>query len=285
MPRTNKPRLQKLRDRSILHAWWLAHRLTTPWRVLPDFLIIGVMKGGTTSLFKYLVEHPQVAAPFRKEIKFFDSNYSFGLDWYRAHFPLKSSMKPGFLTGEASPYYIFHPTAPERIYAALPSAKLIVLLRNPVQRAFSHYQHMVRVGVEPLSFEDALDQEESRLAGEAAKISADPRYSTANHVRYSYLARGHYFEQLQKWYSLYPADHILVLKSEDLSQTPSVVFRQTLQFLSLAPWEPKQYDAHNKGSYQGMTPAAQARLTDYFRPHNQKLYELLGRDFGWEESS
>jgi hypothetical protein len=282
MPRTNKHPLKKLRDRSILSAWWLVHRLTTPWRALPNFLIIGVMKGGTTSLFKYLAEHPQVAAPFRKEIKFFDSNYSYGLGWYRAHFPLASSLRNGLLSGEASPYYIFHPTAPERIHSALPDTKLIVLLRNPVERAFSHYQHMVRVGAESLSFEEALGQEELRLAGEAEKIAIDPRYSTANHVRYSYKARGRYFEQLKKWYSLYPDNQILVLKSEDLSNTPSVVFQQTLDFLSLPGWEPKQYDPHNKGIYQDMPSAVRKHLAAYFKPYNQQLYSFLGRDFCWD---
>lgn len=283
MPRNDKPPLKKFRDRSLLSAWWLLHRLSTPWRVLPDFLIVGVMKGGTTSLFKYLAGHPQVAAPFRKEIKFFDSNYFHGLEWYRAHFPLKSGLDGGKITGEASPYYMFHPCAPARICAALPGAKIILLLRNPVDRAFSHYQHMVRVGVESLSFKDALAQEEIRLAGEAEKIAADPRYSTAKHVRYSYKARGYYLAQLQTWYGLYPKEQILVLKSEDLSDQPSSVFRQTLKFLGLPDWEPDHYEFHNKGRYGGIVPATAEMLKAHFRPYNQQLYGFLGRDFGWDE--
>jgi len=285
MPRPSKSKLKIVRDRSLLSVWWLFHRITTPWRMLPNFLIVGVMKGGTTSLFKYLALHPAVAAPLRKEIKFFDSNYTYGLGWYRAHFPLALGAKKGLLTGEASPYYIFHPTAPERIRLALPQAKIIVLLRNPVERAFSHYQHMARLGVEKLSFEEALDQEESRLAGEVEKITADARYSTALHVRYSYVARGRYLEQLKKWYALYPPEQILVLKSEDLSNTPAVIFQQTLGFLGLPAWNLNQYDRHNKGAYQEMLPATRERLMTYFKPYNHQLYNFLGRDFGWEDVS
>ena len=154
-----------------LQMWWAMHRLSYPWRKLPDFLIVGVMKGGTTSLFRYLVRHPQVLPPFRKEIKYFDCNYINGQNWYQAHFPLKKKFVGGSkLTGEATPYYIFHPQAPMRIAEALPEAKIIILLRNPIDRAYSHYQHMVRVGREPLSFEEAIAAEPERLAGEAEKI-------------------------------------------------------------------------------------------------------------------
>ena len=179
-----------------------------PSRVLPDFLVIGVMKGGTTSFFNYLAQHPQINPPFRKEIKFFDIHYLQGLGWYRAHFPTRFKMKSGMLTGEATPYYIFHPAAPERVAKVLPNVKLIALLRNPVDRAYSHYNHMLRVGREPLPFEEAITREAERLDGEAEKIVANLRYSTFKHLHYSYLARGRYIEQLEKWFALFPRERI-----------------------------------------------------------------------------
>jgi len=114
-----------------LQAWWALHRLTYFWRAQPDFLIVGVMKGGTTSLFRYLSQHPDVLPPFRKEIKYFDCNYFEGAAWYRAHFPLRQKFTGGSkLTGEATPYYIFHPTAHERVASAVPQAKIIIILRG-----------------------------------------------------------------------------------------------------------------------------------------------------------
>jgi len=135
----------KLRKNPRLFFWWLFHRATTPLRVLPDFLVIGVMKGGTTSFFNYLARHPQINPPFRKEIKFFDIHFLQGLGWYRAHFPMRFKMKSGMLTGEATPYYIFHPTAPDRTAKVLPNVKLIALLRNPVDRGlFPLQSHAAR---------------------------------------------------------------------------------------------------------------------------------------------
>lgn len=277
--------LVKFRKNRRLVLWWIFHRLTTPWRAMPDFLIVGTQKGGTTSLFNYLIQHPRIYAPFRKEIKFFDSNYFNGLAWYRAHFPLRRKLRrEQALTGEATPYYMFHPTAPERIQQAVPNAKIIVLLRNPVDRAYSHYQHMVRAGRETLSFEEALEKEEERLKGEAEKIAADMYYPQATHIYYSYLARGRYIEQLPRLFSLFTPERVLVLKSEDLYTSPSSTYLQTLQFLGLPPWELTNYEVYKQGSYdRQLSPSLRRRLSEYFRPYNLQLYEFLGRNFEWDE--
>jgi hypothetical protein len=273
----------KLRKNPRLFFWWLFHRATTPLRVLPDFLVIGVMKGGTTSFFNYLAQHPQINPPFRKEIKFFDIHYSQGLDWYRAHFPLRFKMKSGMLTGEATPYYIFHPTAPERVAKVLPNVKLIALLRNPVDRAYSHYNHMVRVGREPLSFEEAIAREAERLDGEAEKIIADPRYSTFKHLHYSYLARGRYIEQLEKWFALFPRRQILILPSEELYTSPATAYRQAVEFLGLSAWEPDDFSVYKQGVYEQMPYAVRQHLVDYYRPYNQRLYDCLNMTFDWDK--
>lgn len=277
--------LAKFQKNWRLVAWWIFHRLTTPWRAMPDFLIVGTQKGGTTSLFNYLIQHPKVHAPFRKEIKFFDSNYFNGLPWYQAHFPLRSKLiRDQALTGEATPYYMFHPTAPERIAQAVHQVKIIVLLRNPVDRAYSHYQHMVRAERETLSLEDALDKEPERLAGEAEKIAADLYYPQATHIYFSYLARGRYIEQLPKLFSLFTPERVLVLKSEDLYISPTSVFLQTLDFLGLPHWEPPRYEVFKQGTYdQKLDQRLRQRLVDYFRPYNQQLYEFLGRNFEWDK--
>lgn len=273
----------KLRKNPRLFFWWQFHRATTAWRTLPDFLVIGVMKGGTTSMFQYLAAHPQVRPPFRKEIKFFDIHYTKGLNWYRAHFPLQFKMEDGAVTGEATPYYIFHPLAAQRVAKVLPGAKLIVMLRNPVDRAYSHYSHMRRVGREPLSFEDALASEPDRLAGEAEKIIADPNCSTFVHVHYSYLARGRYAEQLPRWFEHFPHEQVLILPSEGLTTAPAQVFQKALDFLGLNAWQPRNFDIFKRGSYESMPVKTREKLVDYFRPYNQQLYDLLGMKFDWDK--
>jgi hypothetical protein len=274
----------KLRKNPRLVFWWLFHRLTMPWRGLPDFLIVGTQKGGTTSLFNYLIQHPQVLSPLRKEIKFFDSNFFRGFSWYRAHFPLISKLRGAHaLTGEASPYYMYHPSAPERIKAALPSVKIIAILRNPVDRAYSHYQHMVRVGREDLSFESAIEKESERLSGEAEKIAANVAYPQYRHIQYSYLERGLYVEQIQKLYRLFPRENILILKSENLYTEPANIMDAAFTFLDL-PFKPGKYEVFKQGTYKGgMEPKIRQELVDYFRPYNQQLYDLLGLRFDWDK--
>ena len=273
--------LFKFRKNRRLFLWWMFHRLTTPLRVMPDFLIIGVMKGGTTSLFRYLAKHPAINPPFRKEIKFFDLHYRQGLNWYRAHFPLKTKMMGDTVTGEATPYYIFHPLAAKRVAGDLPNAKLIAILRNPVDRAYSHYNHMVRVGREGLSFDDALDKEEERLFHEEEKIIANPEYSTFSHLHYSYKARGRYGEQIQKWLDLFPKEQMLFLSSEELYSNPSAAYEKATGFLGIPAWDPGVFNVFKQGGYDDMPAGSRRKLAEYFAPYNQQLHELLGMDFGW----
>ncbi len=163
------------------HVFEKAFRATTnPMRLMPDFIIIGAMRGGTTSLYSYLTEHPNIGPAYMKEVHFFDVYFHKGLPWYRAQFPstvqkyyTERVQKQNFITGEASPYYLFHPHAPRRIARLLPHVKLIVQLRNPVSRAYSHYYHEVNGGHEKLSFAEAIDREEDRIGKETEKLARD----------------------------------------------------------------------------------------------------------------
>ena len=174
---------------AIWRRWRAARR-----RVLPSFLILGTQKGGTTSLYRWLGQHPQVVEASRKEVHYFDINYSKGESWYRSHFPRPRDLGDGQITGEGSPYYMCHPHAPARIARLLPNAPLIVLLRNPVERAISHYFHSQRNGREPLPIEQAMAQEEPRIEAEFARMRADGRYISRAHRWHSYKARGRYVE-------------------------------------------------------------------------------------------
>jgi hypothetical protein len=288
------------RDREIntsipIPPWEKLYRgITSPIRLLPDFLIIGTQRGGTTSLFHYLEAHPSIAAAVNKDLHFFDRKYHKGLWWYRGHFPTRiersrTAARHGcaLLTGEASPSYLFHPYAPVRVKQALPEVRLIVLLRNPVSRAYSQYCHAVELGHETLSFEEAIRDEEERTAAEREKMLADEHYYSEAFKHRSYLSKGIYAEQLQAWMGLFAAGQFLILKSEDFYADPASSFKRVLSFLGLPHIEleaqERVFKQYNNNVYSAsMDPQLRRRLSEYFEPHNARLYELLGVDFGWD---
>ena len=263
---------------------------TSPIRIMPDFFIIGAQKCGTTSLYYYLVAHPSIASAWRKELSFFDSNFQKGLSWYRGQFPLsirkyyaEHIRKQAFITGEACPEYLFHPNVPKRVVEIFPQAKLIVLLRNPVDRAYSHYRHQVARGRQKLSFEDAIACEEERTRGDAEKMVTNENYY--NYTISSYLARGVYVDQLQRWFRWFPREQFLIHRSEDLYTNPTTIYKQTLEFLNLPYLGPMmEYAVYNKALptlSSKIDLKLRKRLVEYFEPYNLRLYELLDRDFGW----
>ncbi|MGB8647676.1 MAG: sulfotransferase domain-containing protein [Anaerolineae bacterium] len=247
----------------------------------PRFIIIGVQRGGTTSLYNYLSGHPAIRPASVKEVHFFDLHFENGPDWYRAQFPEDAPGNRSAIAGEASPYYIYHPLAPRRIAALLPEVKLLVLLRNPIDRAYSQYNHVLRRGLELLSFEQALAGETERLAGETERIINQPGYQSVNHQRLSYRSRGLYADQLEAWFQLFPREQFWIESSELLFQNPGLVLSRALSFLGLPEWAPAEYLVFNEGRYPPMEAATRAQLADYFAPHNRQLYQLLGRDFEW----
>jgi hypothetical protein len=247
---------------------------TVHLRQPPTFMIIGTQKGGTTSLHHYLDKHPDVTMAFKKEVHFFDSFYFKGTDWYLAHFPLRSEAAQ---TGEASPTYLFHPEAPRRVHATFPNVKFIALLRNPIDRAYSHHQMEYRRGNDPLSFEEAVAQEPERLR------DSNPDLAGGNWRRYSYITRGIYVEQLAQWLQVFPQEQFLLLKSEEFFREPGRLFDQVLRFLELPSCPLPRYRSLNSHGYAPMRPETRDRLARYYEPYNRQLYDLLGRDFGWNE--
>jgi hypothetical protein len=247
--------------------------------VLPDFLIIGAQKAGTTSLFHYLEQHPQMRSPLRKEIHYFSNNFAEGVQWYRAHFPLQRQLSRDQITFEASPSYLFNPLAPSRIAELTPKAKLIAILRDPAKRAISHYLHSKRHGREPLSIEDALAQEEQRLAEPLANSRFDD--PACRHL--SYKRRGHYWEQLGRFRAIYPPSQLLVLSSDELFADPELVLRRVAEFIGIDPsFRFTDLVARNAAPNRApVSPGVYEELERYFRPHNEQLFRMLGQDFGW----
>jgi hypothetical protein len=258
--------------------------------VLPDFLIIGTMKGGTTSLYNYMIQHPYVLPAVKKEVHFFDWDFQKGLQHYRSQFPtslykktLQFFYKHALICGEASPYYFFHPHVARRVAQTIPNVKLIAILRNPVDRAYSHYWYWKKANIEHLSFEDALKAEPERLMGELEKMLNDETYDSFNYGYYSYLARGRYIEQLEHWESYFSKEQILVLCSEELYTAPSKTLQRVADFLSLPYWNLQNYSPHNTGKYSKMASETREYLISYFAPFNKRLYDHVNHDFDWDK--
>ena len=252
-------------------------RATASMRPLPDFLILGAQKAGTTALYAYLRWHPQITGPSFKEVSFFDRHYARGERWYRAHLPVR---RKG-VVGEASPSYLFHPLAPERVARMLPNARLIALLRNPVDRAFSHYQHEVALGREQLSFEEALAREDERMQGEVERMLRDAAYFSHAWWNYTYAARGRYAEQLERWFEAFPREQVLVLLTDELAADTAGAYRRVLDFLGVDVRELDAYPRIFEREYGGMDPATRTRLEGEFAQPNRRLAELLGREPPW----
>jgi hypothetical protein len=259
----------------------VVRRATSSLRAHPDFLILGAQRAGSSSLFAYVCAHPGVAEPSHKEIHFFDNNWFRGLPWYRRHFPPRAGLR-GRITGEASPYYLFHPAVPGRVAATFPDVRLLAILRDPVERAYSSYQLSRRQGYETLEFEEALAREDKRLAGEEDRLLSDPRYLSDAHRRFSYRTRGLYAEQLERWYERFPREQLLVVRSEDLFADPDATLQTVFAFLGLEPWTAGEYPALNQRPYSGMSDEARATLAAAFAEPNRRLEALLGRELGWQ---
>ena len=265
--------------------------------VLPNFIICGTQKRGTTALYHYLREHPEIYMSEKKEVHFFDLNWNKGLNWYEKHFKVTSGAKA---IGEASPFYMYLEEVPERIHEILPDAKLIFILRNPVDRAYSHYWHEVKLGFEYLTFEEAIKKEEERLS--------DGTIFSKQH--YSYKDRGKYIEQIKRFMKYFSKDQILILLNDDLKKNPVNVMRKVFEFLEVDPnftspnWHVPHYvgkqpriwrlqrlkakipisfvhglidRANLKPGYPPVGPQIRMKLIEYFKPYNKELEKFLGR--------
>jgi hypothetical protein len=216
-------------------------------------------------------------------VHFFDDGYRRGEVWYRSHFPSAGQGPPGAVVGEASPYYLCHPHAPRRMRERLPRVKLVALLRNPSERAVSHYFHELRKQRETLPILEAMRAEEARIGAEWERLLRDERHVSPVHRAFSYKQRGVYVDQLERWWAQFPRDRLLVLESAELFSAPGETLRRVFAFLGIDPdFRCADLAPRNVGVYREEVPAAvRQELDAFFRPHNRRLFERLGRDLGW----
>lgn len=264
----------------------LARFLPSALHHRPGFLVIGAQRSGTTSLYHYLCEHPTVLRSAIKEIHYFDLQFDRSLWWYGTFFPshVSPSARRGqgtCIAGESSPYYMFHPHVPRRVAETLPDVRLIAVLRNPAARALSHYQHEVQAGREWLSFEEAVAAEDDRIGDEVRRMELEPGYVSAAHQRFSYVSRGRYAEQLERWLELFPREQLLVASAEQLYADPDPVIRSVHRFLGLEERAVLDTRAFNASRVPSANRPSLVDLVEYYRPHNRRLFDLLGTEFDW----
>ena len=258
--------------------------ITSTWRVLPDFIIIGTVRSGSTSLYYNICSHPSILPASYDEIGFFDSNYHLGMNWYRSMFPLKSDMErirsetKYALTGEDTPFYFWKIDAANRIRKILPKIKLIAILRNPVQRAYSNYYLGVREGTEKLTFEEAVRKELDTLPEN--KILAENIFKFCN-VRRSYIAKSLYVYQMKIWFERFSKNRLFVISTEEMSKSPAHTMNQAYEFLGLPKYENTFFEKRKKASYEKMGDNIRKELEEFFKPHNEELFKLIGKSFDW----
>lgn len=285
--------------RDAIRGWGM---LTARWRPDPEFLVIGAKRGGSTSFYYDLLAHPQIAplfprpdhlpkAELTKGVHYFDVHYDRGARWYRSHLPsttarrrLEASAGTPVITGEASPYYLFHPAAARRAAELVPDARIVAVLRDPVLRTYSHWKERRRQGREPLDFPAALAAEDARIGdAETRLVASDAAYSYA-HEQQSYARQSEYAPALRRWYDAFPRERILVLASEDYYADPADALARTHDFLGL-PARPSGSTGEVRNAAEGdpLDPDVARALAVRFAPLNAELEDLTRRRFPWPD--
>ena len=261
--------------------------ISAPFRVLPNFLVIGVGRGGTTSLYEYLGQHNCITKSAYDEIGYFDDNFHLGINWYRSMFPTTFHKKKiiakygNFLTFEVTPWYIRKPWITERIQDIVKNVKIIAVLRNPIDRTYSHYHLALRDNTISKSFDEIVDQDIDILK-KSSSLDRDKNYFN-NVVQNSFLARSFYAEQLEHWFKIFNKKNILTVSSESLSKNTQNTLNIIFSFLNLNHQNIPNLEKMNVGKYPPMSNTIHKKLFDYFYEYNEKLFDLIDERYDWND--
>jgi len=247
----------------------------------PDFIIIGSQKAATTSLHSFLSNHPQLMASTVKETQYYNMNYERGTQYYLSCFPIK---KNGVQSFESTPDYLDHPLVPKLLHSSKPDTKLIVTLREPVSRAYSHFSFVQGYNAEEreISFQEGLSLEETRIKEAMDKLHSDP-YNSARHLsNYGYRRKGEYAQHIKRWLEYFPLEHFHFMEFSDITSNNEEAYHQLFHFLGVDPIKPKRIIKQNVTDYNStMDVSTKNELKDYFAPHNEELFELIGQRYQW----
>ena len=255
--------------------------ITASSRVLPDFIIIGTVRSGSTSLYYNICEHPSVLEAAYDEIGYFDSNYHLGENWYRSMFPTQKMMNKiredtGYsITGEDTPFYFWKKEVAERILSDMPETKLIVILRNPVDRAYSNYNLAVRENNEKLTFEEAIGEEIEFLSKNSFRETVD-RFR-------SYLTKGMYVNQIKPWLDIFSREQLHFLSTEQMKNEPCETLDIVFKFLSIPSYDIKNLQERKLANYKQMNENTREQLIKYYKSYNEEFFKIINQKFEWDK--
>jgi len=256
-------------------------------RVIPDFLVIGAKRCGTTSLYQHLPEHPCISKSPHDNMGFFNDNFHLGVNWYKSFFPTTFTRKKikskfgNFLAFDVTTKYMEEESTANNVYQTKPNMKIIIILRNPVDRAYSQYHLSVRQTAERRSFEDVVEENMNRLNKESHEYyEIKPRFSAKED---NYLKKGLYALQLRYWLKIFPRENILIVSTEEFESNQQIIYNKIFEFLNISKFEVKNTKKMEKGNYPPMKSETRNLLLDYFRSHNHELFELINIKFDWDK--
>lgn len=255
--------------------------ITSSLRKLPDFLVIGGKRCGTTSLFQFLQQHPMINLPPFDHMGFFDDNFHLGIRYYKSFYPLKTKHNNLKLDYDVTTSYLTSPYVPERIHQYLPNVKMIVLLRNPVNRALSEYHSNLRSDPTYGKFESYIDNELKELATYDFSDKVFNNNYNLKNPKTSYLKKGLYVDFLRKWFNLFPKKNFLIMPTELFAKDEKLIYEKIFGFLGLPDFEIKNTRYMEKGHYSPMDNHLQMKLDAFFKQKNLELFQLIGQKFDW----
>ena len=262
--------------------------LTSSFRTLPNFFVIGGVRCGTTSLYHYLGQHNCIKQAIYDELGYFDDNFHLGLNWYRSLFPTKFIQKKieskykKFLTYDVTPFYIYNPLVVDRIFKFSPNAKIIAVLRNPIDRAYSNFNNRIQdEGDTETTFEEIVYSEIEKI--ENNENNQENNAFLVDEFYELLLARGFYAKQLEYWFKKFPRNNMLLISSEELAVNTDKTISEVFEFLEVPDQKINDLTKQNKIKYPKMKDSTREILINFFKPHNEKLFEILGSKFDWDK--
>ena len=272
----------------------LYRQITSMFRVLPNFIIIGAGRAGTTALYSYLIQHPDIFSVYTEkndpvgDLHFFEYMISSKIDWYKSHFPTHLTKsyherKSSFITGEFTSTYMYHPDVPKRIFNLLPSIKLIVILRNPIDKAYSTYYQQFQFEEYTASFEETINAEFRRInLNKNFPILNSDNPDFQNFVTHNIIRHGIYADYLETWLEVFNREQILILNSDDLKKSTKETLHHVFNFLNVSNCDILNTSQMNVGKYPPINKSTRKKLIEFYKPHNQRLNKLLGKNFDWD---
>ena len=255
--------------------------ITAAQRKLPDFLVIGGKRCGTTTLFEFLRQHQMIAEPVIDHMGFFDDNYSIGINYYKSFFPIKTEETAKKLDYDVTTSYLTSPFVAERVAKEIPNVKIIVLLRNPTSRAWSDYNASQKKDASEEEFQTYIYDYLQELEASDFEEKVSKNDYNMSEPFSNFIKKGLYAVYLKKWLKLFPRKNFLFISTESFSKDENKVFKQIFDFLGLSNFEIHKLQRMSKGNYEKLNPKIKNKLDLFFASHNDELFKLINEKYDW----